>query len=95
MVLLTPSCQCSSLRVLQVAPLLRRGRLVLAVDLDHTLLSSARFAELDVATEALLVHLIFFIRYPSLQQRHSPSFVIIFCYSNLTLLSTLGTGRGA
>lgn len=39
----------------QVGPLLRRGRLVLVVDLDHTLLASARFGELTADTEAQLV----------------------------------------
>lgn len=39
----------------EVGPLLRRGRLVLVVDLDNTLLASARFGELAPETEGLLV----------------------------------------
>ncbi len=35
--------------------MLRHGRMVLALDLDHTLLSSIRFAELDPDTETQLV----------------------------------------
>lgn len=40
---------------LQASILLRRGRLVLVLDLDHTLLASSRFTELDTDTEELLV----------------------------------------
>ena len=39
----------------QVTSLLQQGRMVLALDMDHTLLSSTRFSELDPETEALLV----------------------------------------
>jgi hypothetical protein len=53
-------CSCSwphflHLTSAQAAALLRRGRLLLVLDLDHTLLASARFAELDSDMDALLV----------------------------------------
>ena len=44
----------SDLPALEVPALLQRGRLVLVLDLDHTLLSSARFTELDSDLEQLL-----------------------------------------
>jgi len=39
----------------QVSALLQQGRMVLALDLDHTLLNSARTTELDSETTAQLV----------------------------------------